>query len=91
MPKAQQQRANRRIIPTPSHLVKARIIAAGLTMTQLAKAASISRPNLSHTLNGQRADRRTQLTIWDAFRRLTGSEMPLEEFWGELLSERMVG
>ena len=77
-----------RMIAKPSHIVKARIIGAGVALGQLAKAAKISQPALSNYVAGRRNDRANQLAIWDAFCHLTGSQITLEEFWGELLAER---
>jgi len=87
MPTKTNRNRVQRIIPRPGDSVKARIVGAGLSMGDIAAAAKISRPDLSKQLAGDRANRDTQLRIWDAYRRLTGSRVTLEGFWGELLRE----
>jgi transcriptional regulator with XRE-family HTH domain len=72
------------IVPAPGHAVKGRIYAAGLTMADLAAAAKVSRPTLSDHVRGRRRSRLVQLDVWMAFRRLTGSTVTLQEFWGPL-------
>jgi transcriptional regulator with XRE-family HTH domain len=76
-----------KLIARPSDFVKGRIVGAGLKLGDLAKAAGISQPSLSNYLRGIRSDRRVQVIIWDAFCQLTGSSIPLAEFWGEMLSQ----
>ena len=88
MPRKTNKSRIQRMIPRPGDSVKARIIAAGLSMGRVAAQAKISRPDLSRQLNGTRTNRDTQLRIWDAFRRLTGSRCTLEGFWGDLLKEQ---
>ena len=79
------------IIATPGHVVKGKIITAGVSLGQLAKAANISRPAMSNLLAGISSKPAAQVVVWEAFCRLTGSSITLPEFWGELLSERMTG
>jgi len=79
------------MVSLPGALVKSKIVAAGLTMGQVAAAANISRPALSNYLSGRRRNWRGQIAIWIAFLDLTGSKITLEAFWGQLLTERMAG
>lgn len=74
------------IIPHAGHLTKGKIVAAGIPLGQLAMSANISQPALSNYLKGIRNDRIMQLRIWDAFCRLSGQKITLDDFWGELLS-----
>jgi len=76
------------VTPTAGNAVKARIIAAGLTCTALAAEAGIKKNTLSHYIGGVSADPETQMDIWIAFRRLTGSAIGMDEFWGPLYRRR---
>lgn len=91
MPKTQSNSQVGGILPRPRDKVKGRIVSAGIPLGKLANAARISQPALSNYLNGSRGDRRTQLTIWDAFCRLAGQKISFEDFWGNLISERIAG
>lgn len=75
-------------MPTPGHAVKARIIGAGLKCVDLAREAGISKTNLTYYISGQTRVPGTQFDIWSAFRRLTGSAITIDQFWGSLYSRR---
>ena len=86
MNQSQTTSPRRRIVPTAGQRVKGRIIAAGLKLEDLARAAGIAPSTLSCYLTGYRSDRTTQHEIWFAFRAMTGIEISMVEFWGSLLS-----
>ena len=91
MLKTQGNSTNRRIIAQPGDLVKAKIVATGISLGAFAQQLRISQSYLSQTISGDRRGWRMQLRIWEAYRRLSGKKIPLTEFWGELLSERIAG
>ena len=82
---------SKKMLSRPGDPVKARIVGAGIQLGELAEAARISQPSLSNYLAGKRGSYRTQLRIWEAFRRLSGQRISMQRFWGELLSERIAG
>lgn len=84
-PKMSETERIQQIIGAAGNSVKARIVGSGLTLRKLAAEARISQPACSLTVRGLRRDYRTQTLIWAAFRRLTGHDVSLEEFWGRLL------
>jgi transcriptional regulator with XRE-family HTH domain len=89
----EQQNASRVVprIPRPGCAVKARIYAAGLSLTEIAQAARISRPSLSNYLAGYRATFEIQYDIYLAFCRLSGTDLKalsISEFWGSLYRRR---
>ena len=88
MRKAKTYRKN---IPPPGARVKARIVAAGLPLGLLAKKAWMSQSQFSMHIHGKRRHWRKQVIIWQAYRRLSGDGISLEEFWGELLSQENEG
>ena len=67
--------------------VKARILAAGVKLGDLARAAGVSQPTISVYLAGRLARPATQLAIFQAFRRLSGQPVTMVEFWGDLLAQ----
>lgn len=75
----------------PGHAVKARIVAAGLKLGDVADAARVTRASLSNHLYGRRSSLAEQRRIWHAYQWLSGDGVSLETFWGELLSERIAG
>ena len=76
------------ILPTPGSLVKGRIIGAGIPLNKLAAEAKIKKNTLSNYISGRLRRPGTQFDIWFAFRRLTGSEITMDAFWGTLLTRR---
>ena len=79
----------REILPRPGDLVKSRIVGAGVKLGHLAAEAKISQPTLSKYISGGVSVPETQMVIWQAFCRMTRSEMTLADFWGALLSPRI--
>ena len=69
--------------------VKGRIVSSGIRFGVLAEGAGISNGALTHYFNGALANHNTQIRIWEAFCRLSGQKISLQEFWGKLLSERI--
>lgn len=78
--------ANHRILPAPGKLVKARIVGAGILLKDLARAARIQPSTLSDYLRGRISNIHRQIDIHQAFCKLTGTEIALREFWGDLLA-----
>ena len=74
-------------IATAGAEVKARIVGAGLKLSDLAAAAGISPSSLSNYLAGSVSRPETRVRIWRAFRRLTGQRISLRRFWGHLMEE----
>lgn len=91
MARNKQKSHGKKIIPESGDLVKGRIVLAGIPMRRLAKEAGISSGTLSNYLAGRHSFLKTQMEIYFAFRRLSGSEISLADFWGELLSKRIAG
>lgn len=75
-----------KVVPTAGQRVKGRIYSAGLGLEQLARAAGIAPSTLSRYLDGSLRRRSTQHDIWFAFRAMTGQEISMVEFWGNLLA-----
>jgi len=67
------------------------VVAAGIPFGVLAKAAGLSAPSLSQYLAGTIRNERRRRDIYIAFRSLSGSTVSFEEFWGDMLSERIAG
>jgi len=80
------------ILREAGNSVKGAIIAAGLSLTDVCRAAKISNPKLSGLLNGASRNWQRQVLVWAAFRLLAGSksQATLEEFWGALLKDSRV-
>lgn len=78
---------NPRILPRPGHYVKAQIVRAGLSLRRLAERAGYAPQTLSDYLAGRNRFLRGQVEIWLTFRQLTGSDVSLRQFWGDLLGE----
>lgn len=78
--------ANRRILPAPGKLVKARIIGGGILLKDLARVAGMKPSTLSDYLSGRIRNVHGQIDIHGAFCKLTGTEVGLREFWGDLLA-----
>ena len=76
------------IVARPGAAVKARIVAAGIPMKDLAREAGIHKSTLSDYISGRLASPETQTDIWICFRRLAVSEIGFEEFWGRLFKRR---
>lgn len=64
--------------------VKAKVIAAGLKLSDLADAAGLAPSTLTNYLTGHRKSAETQVRIVRAFRRLTRTRIAYSEFWGPL-------
>ena len=79
--------ANPEILVPPGNSVKAKIIAAGLKLGQLAARARISPSTLSDYLAGRIRNVHGQFRIHRAFCNLTGGELTAREFWGKLLAK----
>ena len=71
--------------------VKARIIAAGLRLGDVARAARFSPGSLSDYLAGKRRGVLGQLRIAVAFRKLSGQKISTADFWGDLWAEADIG
>lgn len=84
-----RRRKDKNIICSPQSRVKGMIVSAGVPMWRLARDAGISQSLLSQCLSGDRGALKTQVKVFRAFRRLSGYQGRLAEFWGELLSERV--
>jgi|GEM_PF-4470445 len=80
-----------KILSQPRHSVKALVIAAGLSLGELAKAAGIPQSTLSFYLHGRSRNHAKQILIWQAYCHITDSHATLAEFWGDMLSERIAG
>lgn len=78
----------RRIVPRPGHLVKARIIGSGITLTRLAGEAGMARSTLSDYLAGRIANISGQLRIYAAWCILADRHIGPRAFWGGLLDHR---
>jgi len=81
----------RRIVPTAGDAVKGRIVAAGVPLSDLARAAGIAPNTLTNYLNGRLTSYTVQYDIWFAFRAFSSQEISMREFWGSLFAERKVG
>ena len=75
------------ILPPPGAAVKARIIAAGLSMSIVAGRARIAKSTLSDYLSGRLRNVYTQIDVVMAFNALTGQTLSVREFWGPLTAE----
>ena len=73
------------------HRVKANIVASGIKLGDLAKRSGFSQPSLTQYIKGNRRKMDGQVSIWKAFCDLSSSEETLQEFWGEILSKKVVG
>lgn len=72
--------------------VKARIIRAGVKLTDLAAAAKVSQPTLSRYIHGEGRVYLKQALIYAAFCDLTGrtaTPIGISRFWGSLLARRV--
>jgi len=72
-----------------SAAVKGQIVAAGLKLGDLARAARIAPSTLSLYISGQRSNYRMQIAIYETFCRLAGiaaTRRGEQTFWGELLN-----
>lgn len=69
--------------------VKGLIVTASIPMGKLAQAAGISPSALTHYLTGKLHNASTQRAIWAAYRAMSGRQIPIADFWGKLLSERI--
>jgi len=91
-PRTRTKRGHPKIVPHEGHRVKALIVAEGIRLGALARAAKISQPQLSNHLRGIRADRNAQVAIWDAWTEMSGrTDVSLQQFWGSLLTARKAG
>lgn len=86
MTQTRRNSANHRILPAPGKLVKARIVAAGILLKDLARAACMKPSTLSDYLSGRIRNVHGQIDVHGAFCKLTGTEVGLREFWGKLLA-----
>ena len=83
--------SDKRTIARAKSAVKARIIAAGLSMGDVAKKAGIQRSTFSDYLSGRITSAQGQLSISIAFNTLTGQGLGAVEFWGPLASAELTG
>jgi len=86
-----QDRPNSRVLARTDGRVKGKIVAAGIRLGELAHAVGLTSSALTLYVQGKCGNRARQEQIYVAFRALSQSDITLEEFWGELLSERMAG
>ena len=77
----------RKILPPVGAHVKAKIIAAGLTLRQVAGRAGMAQSTLSDYLAGRIRNVHGQIDVLLAFTALTGESMTVREFWGSLTAE----
>ena len=68
---------------------KGRIVAAGLKLGEVARAAGMHESSFSNYLAGRRRDARGQLRIVEAFARLTGQRLRARVFWGDLAAKEV--
>jgi hypothetical protein len=68
-------------------LVKARIIAAGLEMGDVARKAGKKRSTFSDYLAGRSRNIHGQILFVEAFNALTGQHLSVRDFWGDLTGE----
>lgn len=87
----QQTRPASRIIARPDCEIKGRIVGQGILLGELAAAVGITPSALTLYIQGKARNRRRQEQIHVAFRAISRSDISLEDFWGELLSERIAG
>lgn len=78
------------VTPRPGDAVKARIVATGVRLCDLATAAGVSRQTISNCIHGLARRPETQYDIYCAFVRLSGSGATIYEFWGPLFHGRKV-
>lgn len=76
-----------RIVAGPGAAVKARIVASGLSLSQLARSAGVSPSTLSRYLSGDHSSYDTMHDIWFAYRALTGETPSMRAFWAGLYRE----
>jgi len=75
------------ILCSPGQSVKARIVAAGIRLGVLARAAGVAQSTLTGYLTGRRRGVAGQLAIADAFRKITRQRLDAAEFWGDLWAD----
>lgn len=69
-------------LTTPQALVKAKIIALGLTLSQVAEAARLTNAQVTRCLNFTNQSRPLRVRLVTAIRQLTGCRsISLEYFW----------
>jgi len=88
---SRQARPDLKSLADPYAAVKSQIIAAGIRLGDLARAAGITPSALTLYLQGKLRCPRRQRDILVAFRALSESQIAAPDFWGKLLSERMAG
>lgn len=69
-------------LPRSYQTVKARIVDADVSMSDLARDSGISKATLSHIVNGRRRGDKHRRAIWSAFRSRSGLDVSFNEFWG---------
>lgn len=84
---ADRRRTSGRIVAPAGASVKSKIVGAGIPMRRLAAEIRMAPSTLSDYLAGRIRCADGQLTIWLAFRRLTGQTLSARALWGKLLSE----
>ena len=80
-----------RILHREGRLVKAKVIAAGISMGDLAAEAGTSNPTVSNYVGGRYRGAAMQRRIWRAYRRLSGRRVRFPDFWGDLAARRPKG
>jgi hypothetical protein len=70
-------------LPIKRNSVKAQIVAAGVKLSDLARASNCSPAAITRYLNGTLKCTRTRREIWIAFRGLSGSRVSFERFWDQ--------
>jgi transcriptional regulator with XRE-family HTH domain len=84
MAKTRTSSAGKGSFPRPGDCVKGRIIAAGIKLCDLARAAGMAKNTLSDYISGKIRSKQGQFNVWMAFVDLTGSQVSMDQFWGAL-------
>ena len=70
----------------PGDLVKAKVIALGVRLGDLAETAGIAKPQMTRLLRGMSRNRSQQYLVFKALRELSGvRSLKFDWLWGELL------
>ncbi|MFB3893241.1 MAG: hypothetical protein ACE15C_14590 [Phycisphaerae bacterium] len=72
-------------------IVKSRIVAISVPLGEFADKAGVTDRTLSHLFAGRSRGYRSQLKVWECYRKLSGSAISFAEFWGPLASRRIAG
>jgi len=73
-------------LPRHGYSVKARIVASGVKLCEVAARAGYTRSSMSDFLSGKNRSLSGQIRIHASWCSLTGKRCLLQTFWGELLS-----